>query len=500
MKKFLLSMAAIAMTMSMANAAELTYNVDNATDFQGTLVEETYKDDGSVQAAKHYQPLESMKLGDFTFTFTTGEGTSDPAYYWATSTNQNQQRTLRVYKKNTMTVAAPAGTEMTQISFTLNKSTSKGSMTVNTGEFTKESNTVMTWTGSAAAVTFTIGPDDNLQIKEVTFTTGSSTMETVAMPTFTPASGTSFADQLSVSIAAEEGADIYYTLDGTNPTTDSDKYEAPIILTATTTVKAFAVKAGMNDSPVATAVYTKDVAIESLLELIVEGLDDEETEFTYTGEAVVTYVNGSNMYIHDETASLLVYGKLNRTYEQGDVLTGFKGTFKNYYSTYELMANASSFGEPVKTMEVEPVEYTIATITPMDQNDYIILKEVTFDPEAMTLKQGDDEIGMYDKFKVEVPTTTGVFNVVGIISYYTNKGDTEATLQVYPISFEIYDPEVSVKGIEADAMVRVEGGNIIAPADAQVYSVSGARVNANGLQGGIYLVRTADKVYKVIVK
>lgn len=77
----------------------------------------------------------------------------------------------------------------------------------------------------------------------------------IEAPVFTPKQGT-YMDKVSVSIAAAEGLKVYYTLDGSEPTTASTLYEAAFDLTETTTVMAIAVDAEGNASPVAKALYT----------------------------------------------------------------------------------------------------------------------------------------------------------------------------------------------------------------------------------------------------
>ena len=88
--------------------------------------------------------------------------------------------------------------------------------------------------------------------------TQTSPMLTVATPTFTPNGVSGFTGPQSVTITcATTGAKIYYTTDDTTPTTASTLYTTALSLTSTTTVKAIAVKAGMNDSATATATFTK---------------------------------------------------------------------------------------------------------------------------------------------------------------------------------------------------------------------------------------------------
>ena len=78
-------------------------------------------------------------------------------------------------------------------------------------------------------------------------------VETVATPTFTPNGGEIEAGTKVAIACATEGATIYYSIDGTEPT---EEYSAPFALNEAATVKAIAVKDGWNDSEIATASFT----------------------------------------------------------------------------------------------------------------------------------------------------------------------------------------------------------------------------------------------------
>ncbi|MFC5863728.1 chitobiase/beta-hexosaminidase C-terminal domain-containing protein [Acidicapsa dinghuensis] len=76
-----------------------------------------------------------------------------------------------------------------------------------------------------------------------------------ATPEISPASGTYTAAQ-SVSISdVTSNASIYYTIDGTIPTTASTLYTGPISVNSSETIEAIAVASGYANSPVATAQY-----------------------------------------------------------------------------------------------------------------------------------------------------------------------------------------------------------------------------------------------------
>ena len=78
--------------------------------------------------------------------------------------------------------------------------------------------------------------------------------QTVNAPTFS--GETQFTESTQVTMSGPAGASIFYTVDGTTPTDQSLEYEEPITLSATTTLKAIAVKDGVH-SAVTSRTYTK---------------------------------------------------------------------------------------------------------------------------------------------------------------------------------------------------------------------------------------------------
>ena len=83
---------------------------------------------------------------------------------------------------------------------------------------------------------------------------GGSQSEPPAAPTIS--GKTSFSDSTTVSLSGPEGADIYYTLDGSTPTAESTMYTEEFGLSDTTTVKAVAIKDGQS-SQVVSKTFTK---------------------------------------------------------------------------------------------------------------------------------------------------------------------------------------------------------------------------------------------------
>ena len=85
---------------------------------------------------------------------------------------------------------------------------------------------------------------------DTTTTTQAST------PTFSPLAGTYDSNQNVSILTTTQGATIYYTTNGNDPSTSSNVYSNSIQVNSTTTIKAIAVKSGVLDSTISTAIYS----------------------------------------------------------------------------------------------------------------------------------------------------------------------------------------------------------------------------------------------------
>ncbi|HUE43826.1 MAG TPA: chitobiase/beta-hexosaminidase C-terminal domain-containing protein [Candidatus Sulfotelmatobacter sp.] len=79
-------------------------------------------------------------------------------------------------------------------------------------------------------------------------------LQAAPTPTISPVTGTYTAAQ-TITIT-DPGATIYYTIDGSAPSTNSTKYTASFVANATTTVRAIGVESGFSNSAIAQSVIT----------------------------------------------------------------------------------------------------------------------------------------------------------------------------------------------------------------------------------------------------
>ena len=162
----------------------------------------------------------------------------------------------------------------------------------------------------------------------------------VETPAINPNGGT-FTDQITITISTQTaGATITYTTDGSAPTTNSNEYTQPINITQTTTLKAIAFKAGMTNSNVATAVFTKETAQANSYN-ITTNLD-----FSYTTIPIIVQFLDSQNEIAFSNTYFASNKKLSININENQIDPG-SYTMKvipHFYTSLEKSVNLTQFG------------------------------------------------------------------------------------------------------------------------------------------------------------
>lgn len=436
MKKFLLTLAAVVGFGFASQAADVTVT---ASQIAGGATENTSlvvsKDEGK-----------SWKAQGYTFTFNANGNGTVPQYYVTGNGD------IRMYATESVAIKGP---KMTKMVFTLSDTKRACDVTASVGTMAYDvANKVYTWTGDATEVTLTVPATSNDKAGEpnkpaqfrwsqvVISGDGQATPQAQA-PVFTPESGTLIPEGgLTVSIKAAEGAKIYYTTDGQDPTTDSDEYVNEIVLMHTTTVKAIAVETGKEASSVVTAVYKEPAATVANIKAFIDKADTENV-VVISGPVVVsgqfTYSSGQSLYVQDETGYLLIFDKTKKlpAYEVGDRISNFAGTYSVYNQAPQMVPDAATFGTATAGEAPQPKVITVTEPTLQMQNQYVKLVNVGIETSATNEKDhyavvGNDKILLYNRFAITFPAdATEGYDVYGYVgAYFPKEGDP--TIQIFP--------------------------------------------------------------------
>ena len=288
-----------------------------------------------------------------------------------------------------------------------------------------------TWTnGGATEVVFTA---TNFQVRatKVTVTVGGEVG--LLAPNITPASGTYYEDVQVKMTCGTPDAKIYYTTDGTNPTTSSTLFNGaftiPFELGKTVTVKAISAKDG-DVSDVKTATYKFEDAPQFGFGDMSDTPDNTNVTFTY--DATVIWQSGNYLYAFDETGFGLVYGSTGQSYQIGDIIPAGFGGKKTTYKGEPELTNPTNF-KPAQTF----VKLTPETITPLDCNHehwahYVLLKDVMISEDGKTITdKNGNTCEMYNNtFNIPLPENLNeshdIYAVVGVFNNY----------QILPMSFD----------------------------------------------------------------
>ena len=331
------------------------------------FAEETTIDFASLYGDAKVQPATPVTSGSFSFSFEKGNSATEPSYFVNTSVKE-----MRLYggdKKgkfegNTMTVTSTAA--MKKIVFSEGSKFTYVEVKASEGTVEYDAKTyALTWTGDASTVTFTVlcnaTTSSQWRFKKATITTGAAGETVVSKPTFSHEAGTYYSPFNLELKTGTTGAAIYYTLDGTDPTTASEKYVVPIAIKGNTTVKAIAALNGKM-SEIATAEYVLGTAVE-VNNIAAYKTVADETQVKFASPVTVLAQNGNNIYVKDLTGYTLFYGSTGVTLKNGDeILAGFNGkktTYKgeaelvvNTYSNFHKGANNPVAAEPIQVSDI----------------------------------------------------------------------------------------------------------------------------------------------------
>ncbi len=147
---------------------------------------------------------------------------------------------------------------------------------------------------------YVITKEEDFQAKLLMYVwTPTGTTPQAAAPAFSPGGGTYTSAQSVTLSDSTSGATIYYTTNGTTPTTSSTVYSGPINVSSSETIKAIAAASGYTTSSVATAAYTINVSSGSaVVEINAGGSAVSGTSWIadtdYSGGAGETWTNSIN--------------------------------------------------------------------------------------------------------------------------------------------------------------------------------------------------------------
>ena len=427
-------------------------------------------------------------------------GTTSPRMWYS---EYNNTTDLRFYTGNKFEIAASDGSVIKSIRFVSN---GKFSVTPTPGEFDLEN--YETWNGSASKVVFDV--DGSTQLYTITVNTEAG--KSCTPPSFSPESG-DFYEEIAVELTClTEGASIYYTTDGSNPTVNSVKYSSPVAVAHDMTIKAIGVK-GNAISEVAEASYffPEVQEVSSISEFLM--VDDAGKLVKITSPVVTVFQSSKYLFIKDPTGALQLYGDLGKTYLKGDVIpAGIVGYINNYEGTPQMLPVAKSFKISVNKEDVAPRPVNISDFNESILNEYV--KGTNWDLAIKksgnnfiyTLSENGNTLPVFKRFNsVVFPTEEGKYDVEGFVNQF------DGTMQIYPTLFTKSSgiAEVNANGCNISA---VKGGIKVCSTSmvpVSVYTITGQKIidlmipegeSIIETPAGIYIVKGTAQTCKVAVK
>lgn len=225
----------------------------------------------------------------------------------------------------------------------------------------------------------------------------------------------------TVEISAADGAQIYYTTNGDDPTAETGTlYTGAFTISNATVVKAIAVVDGKSSSVATFNAYLN--TLSSLEELI--DLGDLTHSLTVQAPMTIVYHNGRYMYVAQDNIFLLLYGvSSDDTYTNGAQLDTVTGSYTLYKDVIPEMTNVTLGNVTEGGTPVDPTAITIAEVNSYGtalMNYFVKLEGVAINLTNTKLTQDGNELTYYNQFGLTLPEATDgkTYNVEGFMSYH----------------------------------------------------------------------------------
>lgn len=273
----------------------------------------------------------------------------------------------------------------------------------------------------------------------------------VASVKASPTAGEVYAGTKVTLTTATPSATIYYTTDGSEPTTESTVYDGStgIVINEATTIKAFATAADLDNSEVATFAYTIKTAPTAIS--IEEARNKAINEEVIVSGIVTAKLETATAHIQDETgAAIAIYPPDSITANVGDLVT-VQGKVAEY-SGLKQLTNISLVGIPTPSTVPEPQVITSAGIAENNESRLVTLKnvETTGSGQNFTGKDAAGTFAIYDKLRDSGLVSGKTYGeITGIVGQFTNH-------QLLPI--RIIEDTTKVQDVQASHTGGVTAG------------------------------------------
>lgn len=266
-----------------------------------------------------------------------------------------------------------------------------------------------------------------------------------------PATGEVYAGTKVTLSTNTPNATIYYTIDGSEPSTASEVYDAAagIVVNEALTIKAFAIATGLDDSEVASFNYA--VKNEPTVISITEARNKEIGQNVIVTGIVTAKLETATAHIQDEDgAAIAIYPVDSLTANVGDRVT-VQGQVAEYSGLKQLM-NISLVGLPVPSTIPEPHIIKSIDVAEDNESKLVTIKNIAITGSGQNFT-GTDEVGtfaIYDKTRDSGLVSGKTYGeITGIVGQYTNH-------QLLPI--RIIDDVTKVQDIKASHVGGVTAG------------------------------------------